>query len=166
MIFPGCEANTDATCLQMIVKKKVTAKNRGGGGGGGGAQYLLLASLGLSTWIPKAWRILWTRPVELLDRSWLQRCICQNTNNFLKVKANSNDAVVTGLDDSARIVFALVQTVSKIDARALTDYLRVFTLVVLWAEKRSTLFLPDHRKYGHLVWHFDPLQYWQKYAQL
>ena len=27
MIFPGCKANTDVTCLQVIAKKKVTAKN-------------------------------------------------------------------------------------------------------------------------------------------
>ena len=31
MIFPGYEANTDVTCLQMIAKKEVIAKNRGGG---------------------------------------------------------------------------------------------------------------------------------------
>ena len=27
MIFPGCEANTDVTCLQPIAKKEVIAKN-------------------------------------------------------------------------------------------------------------------------------------------
>ena len=27
MIFPGCEANTDVTCLQVIAKKEVNARN-------------------------------------------------------------------------------------------------------------------------------------------
>ena len=27
MIFPGCEANTDVNCLQVIAKKEVTPKS-------------------------------------------------------------------------------------------------------------------------------------------
>ena len=37
MIFPGFEAYTDVTCLQVIAKKEVIAKNRGKEGGGGSA---------------------------------------------------------------------------------------------------------------------------------
>ena len=63
MIFPGCEANTDATCLQMIVKKKVTAKNRGGGGGGGAVfaagkfRFVYLNTQSLAHFVDKTCRI-------------------------------------------------------------------------------------------------------------
>ena len=52
-----------------------------------------------------------------------------NTNNFLKVSVNSNNDGVAGLDDSARIVFTLVRTAFKRNARALISHLRFFILV-------------------------------------
>ena len=39
MIFPGFEAYTDVTCLQVIATKEVIAKNRGKEGGGGGSAF-------------------------------------------------------------------------------------------------------------------------------
>ena len=60
------------------------------------------------------------------------------TNNFPKVWVNSNEDSVAGLDNSARIVFALVRRVSKTNARALTGHLWFFILFVLWVETRST----------------------------
>ena len=51
-----------------------------------------------------------------------------NTNNFLKVSVKSNNDGVAGLDDSARIVFTLVQTAFKRNARALISHLRFFIL--------------------------------------
>ena len=44
---------------------------------------------------------------------------------------NSNDDGVAGLADSARIVFGLVRTVFKINARALIGHIRFLILVVL-----------------------------------
>ena len=44
MIFPGLEAYTDVTCLQVIAKKEVIAKNRGKEGGEGGAPSPVFAS--------------------------------------------------------------------------------------------------------------------------
>ena len=45
MMFPGFEAYTDVTCLQVIAKKEVIAKNRGKEGGGeGGAPSPAFAS--------------------------------------------------------------------------------------------------------------------------
>ena len=61
MIFPGCEANTDVTCLQMIVKKEVTAKNRGGGGGAvfaaGKFRFVYLNTQSLADFVDKICRI-------------------------------------------------------------------------------------------------------------
>ena len=61
MIFPGCEANTDVTCLQMIVKKEVTAQNRGGGGravfAAGKFRFVYLNTQSLADFVDKICRI-------------------------------------------------------------------------------------------------------------
>ena len=60
MIFTGCEANTDVTCLQMIVKKEVTAKNRGGGGAvfaAGKFRFVYLNTQSLADFVDKICRI-------------------------------------------------------------------------------------------------------------